>query len=169
MLIRSALPADGAAIFDVHAAAFGGTDEAELVGMLEDDGDLPVSLVAEVDGEIAGHIAFSTMRVLANYKPWRCCGLAPVGVLPAYQRSGIGLALIEIGLNILRTESYQACFVLGDAGYYARFGFDPARAVPFVSPYAGPHFMALYLDSGLVIPQSGRADYAPAFARLERP
>lgn len=167
MLVRAALPADGAAIFDVHMAAFGGPNEAELVGLLEDDGDLLVSLVAEIDGYISGHIAFSAMSVLADGVPWRCAGLAPVGVLPGLRRMGIGSALIEIGINMLRADAYQACFVLGSGSYYARFGFDQTRAAPFVSPYAGPHFMALYLDSALSIPQSGRAEYAPAFARLD--
>jgi putative acetyltransferase len=75
--------------------------------------------------------------------------------------------LIELGLNMLRIEGLHACFVLGNPGYYGRFGFDAARAAPFASPYAGPHFMAVYLDRTLAIPQSGTAHHAPAFTRLE--
>ncbi|WP_373489000.1 GNAT family N-acetyltransferase [Blastomonas sp.] len=167
MHIRTALPGDADAIFAVHSAAFGAEDEARLVGMLEADGDMLVSLVAELDETIIGHIAFSWMHVIADTAHWRCAGLAPLGVLPGHQRNRVGSKLVEHGLNILRAEAYAACFVLGDVDYYARFGFDPARAAPFVSSFSGVHFMALYLDTGLAIPQSGSADYAPAFGRLE--
>lgn len=167
MLIRTALAADDAAIQDVHHAAFGGTAEARLVRMIEADGDLLVSLVAQAEHWVIGHIAFSAMHVIADGRHWRCAGLAPVGVLPEYQASGVGSALIEAGLAILRDERYAACFVVGHAEYYPRFGFDPALARPFASPYAGPHFMALYLDTALAVPQSGTAAYASAFDRLD--
>lgn len=167
MLTRTALPADACAIDAIHTAAFGGSDEARLVAQLEADGDMLISLVAEVEGQIIGHIAFSWMHVVADARHWRCASLGPVSVVPERQLTGVGSALIAAGLNILRTETYAACFVLGDTGYYSRFGFDPALARPFASPYAGPHFMALYLDSALGIPQSGSAAYAPAFGRLD--
>jgi putative acetyltransferase len=138
--------------------------------MLAADGDLLVSLVAEgEDGEMTGHVAFSWMHVLANDKLWRCAALAPLGVRTDLQRGGIGCALVEAGLAWLRQYHWQAVFVLGDPGYYRRFGFDAARAAPFASPYTGPHLMALYLDSALAIPQSGSAAHACAFARLEQP
>jgi len=63
-------------------------------------------------------------------------------------------------------QDIQMLFLLGDPGYYSRFGFSADTAKPFASPYAGPHFQALLLDKALKIPKSGKADYAAAFAKL---
>ena len=166
MLVREATTADAAAIFAVHEAAFEGDAEARLVGMLDADGDTLVSLVAGIEGGIVGHVLFSRMDVVADGIALPAAGLAPVGVLPHYQGIGLGSALIREGLARLPGLGVQISFVLGHEGYYPRFGYSADLAAPFESPYKGPHFMALALDSGLARPQSGRADYAPAFARL---
>lgn len=166
MLMRSGAPADAAAIDAVHEAAFGGEDEARLVRMLEADGDTLVSLVAGIEGATVGHVLFSRMQVIADGEAVAAAGLAPVGVLPAYQRLGIGSTLIREGLGRLPALGVRICFVLGHAAYYPRFGFGTGLAARFASPYAGPHFMALALDSGLSLPERGVANYAPAFSRL---
>lgn len=166
MLVRPATPADAAAIFAVHEAAFGGDAEARLVGMIEADGDALVSLVAGIEGGIVGHILFSRMDVVADGASLSAAGLAPVGVLPHYQGIGLGSMLVREGIARLPALGVQISFVLGHEDYYPRFGYSAQLAEPFASPYAGPHLMALALDSGLARPQSGRADYAPAFARL---
>lgn len=166
MLTRPATRADLPAIQAIHRAAFGGEDEARLVTMLEEEGDALVSLVAGIEGAPVGHILFSRMSVEADGATLSGAALGPVGVLPHYQSMGLGSALIREGLARLRALDVQISFVLGHPSYYPRFGYAPALAVPFASPYAGPHFMALYLDSSIAKPQSGRADYAPAFARL---
>lgn len=134
--------------------------------MLEADGDALVSLVAGIEGARVGHALFSRMVVTADGEPVAAAGLAPVGVLPAYQGLGIGSALIREGLAKLPAFGIRLCFVLGHPDYYPRFGFRVETAAPFTSPYAGPHFMALALDTRLALPERGRADYAPAFARL---
>ncbi len=171
MIIRASTAEDADAIDIVILAAFAGTEfghqgEAELVRMIEADGDALVSLVAEQDGAIAGHILFSRMDVEADGAPIAAAGLAPVSVAPERQGQGIGDALIRAGLDAVRGQRQRMSFVLGHEAYYRRFGYSPELAARFVSPFAGPHFMAMMLDSGAPWPLGGRADYAPAFARM---
>ena len=169
--IRPATAKDAGAIDTVIRAAFAGTDfghqgEADLVRMIDADGDALVSLVAVRDGVVVGHVMFSRMDVEADGKPLRAAGLAPVAVHPEWQGQGIGDALICAGLDALRKQGVAISFVLGHADYYPRFGYSPDLAARFASPFAGPHFMAMTLDSDAVWPLGGRADYAPAFGRL---
>lgn len=168
--IRAAHESDHDAIDAIHRAAFAGTElgyqgEAELVRGLIADGDALVSLVATRDGVVVGHVLFSRMKVEADGAALRGVGLGPVAVLPAEQGTGVGSQLIRAGLAQLRVDGMQISFVLGHAEYYPRFGYLAALAKRFASPFAGPHFMALMLDSSVATPQSGRADYAPAFGR----
>lgn len=164
MLIRDEQPGDISAIRQVVEAAFGQAQEAELVDQLRADGDSVISLVAIEDEAVVGHVMFSRMTA-----PFKALGLAPVSVLPRWQGQGIGSALIRTGLKRAAAEagskSWQAVFVLGDPAYYRRFGFDPAQASGFISPYAGPHLMVLALKDE-VLAREGRIDYAPAFAML---
>lgn len=169
--IRAATAADADAVDIIIRAAFAGTDfghqgEAELVRMIDGDGDTLVSLVAERDGVIVGHVLFSRMDVDADGQPLAAAGLAPVAVRPGLQGQGIGDALIRAGLDVLREQGIAISFVLGHEAYYPRFGYSPELAARFASPFAGPHFMAMMLDSGAPWPLGGRADYAPAFGRL---
>ncbi|HJS12049.1 N-acetyltransferase [Sphingopyxis sp.] len=169
--IRAATAADADAIDRVIRAAFAGTDfghqgEAELVRMIEADGDALVSLVAERGGAIVGHVLFSRMDVEADGALLAGAGLAPVSVAPDSQGEGIGDALIRAGLDALREQGVAISFVLGHETYYPRFGYSPDLAARFASPFAGPHFMAMMLDSDAAWPLGGRADYAPAFGRM---
>ncbi|HWF01422.1 MAG TPA: N-acetyltransferase [Caulobacteraceae bacterium] len=157
--IRSATPEDVAAVRDVVTAAFGQADEADLVEALARDGDAVVSLVAVAGGEVAGHVMLSRMAA-----PFRALALAPVSVAPGSQNRGIGQALARAALARARQDGWDAVFVLGDPAYYRRFGFDPATAAPFASPYAGEHFMALALRGTLPV-ASGELRHAPAFGR----
>lgn len=169
MIIGSATPADFPAIYEIVKTAFtvsplGHNGEADLVRSLHDDGDVVVSLIAEQNGQLVGHVLFSRMVVEADGKCLRAAGLAPVSVIPDMQGRGVGSALIRAGLDQLAAEGFQISFVLGHADYYPRFGYSAALAQPYTSPFAGAHFMAVHLDSALALPQRGRADYAPAFA-----
>lgn len=100
------------------------SDQTEhlIVNGLRRAGALALSLVAEADGQIVGHVAFSSVVVGDGTENWY--GLGPVAVLPEWQRQGIGQALIERGLVELRTGGAEGCVVLGDPGYYGRFGFQ---------------------------------------------
>ena len=165
------MPEDADAIDAVIRAAFAGTDfghqgEAELVRMIDADGDTLVSLVAEQGGAMVGHMLFSRMDVEADGAALSGAGLAPVSVAPDSQGQGIGDALIRAGLEVLRKQGVAISFVLGHKDYYPRFGYSPSLAARFASPFAGPHFMAMMLDSDAAWPLGGRADYAPAFGRM---
>ena len=158
-LIRPERPGDEDGIRNVLADAFGRPGEAELVDRLRAEGDAAISLVAEEEGEVVGHILFSPVAA-----PFRALGLGPLAVAPARQQSGIGAALVRAGLERVRAGGWEAVFVLGDPAYYGRFGFSASAAAGFDCVHAGPHLMALALDGEL--PASGAVAYAPAFAAL---
>ena len=166
MLIRGATPDDREAIRAVHVLAFPTALEADLVESLIAAGDATLSLVAEQDGRIIGHILCSRMKVEGDGTSVRGVGLAPVAVLPDHQGQGIGGEMIRAAIESSRATGEQMIFVLGEPDYYTRFGFTTEAARLYASPYAGDHFMALRLD-GAALPRSGKADYAPAFSKLE--
>ena len=153
-------PRDWKAVYKVVSSAFGQSAEAELVEELRKAGDSVISLVADEDGEIVGHVLLSRMDA-----PFPALALAPVSVLPTRQRSGVGSALVQSAVNRARSEGWKAIFVLGDPNYYERFGFDSGAAAYFSSPYSGPHFMMLKLSQSLPA-SSGELRHAPAFAAL---
>ena len=165
--VRDARPADADGIRAVHASAFPTPSEAELVEKLTQSGDAVISLVAaDDDGTIIGHILFSRMEAEGDGKVLAAMGLAPVAVVRDWRNQGIGTALIHSGLRVAESRGADIVFVLGELGYYRRFGFDTKAAAPFQSPYAGPNFQALVLEPRFKAPAQGRAAYAPAFADL---
>lgn len=126
MEIRPETPADVEAIDDLTGAAFApmpfsAGNEAECIRRLRADGDLTLSLVAVVDAGVAGHVAFSP--VFFDGRPTAWFGLGPVAVRPGLQRTGIGSALIREGLSRLTRSGARGCVLIGDPGYYHRFGF----------------------------------------------
>ena len=161
MVIRFAMPADRPVIEAILLEAFPGPQEADLVSRLYDDGDVAISLVAEVRGTMCGTVVFSRMTA-----PFRALGLAPVAVLPDFQRQGVAAALIREGIELADVEGWNGIFVLGDPDYYARFGFLAETAAPFENPYAGPYLMALALGETGFPTDRGKVDYAKAFAAL---
>ncbi len=125
--IRPESPADAAHIRNIIEAAFAGKpyadgDEQDLVDMLREVGALTLSLVAEVDGEIVGHIAFSPASPSTAGQSWFALG--PVAVQPELQGTGIGTLLIERGLDLLTERKADGCILTGDPAYYQRFGFS---------------------------------------------
>ncbi len=134
MMIRPEKPADISAIRSLTEAAFVGVEhssqtEAAIVDALRDAGALALSLVADRDGQIVGHVAFSPVQIDGHNTRW--FGLGPVSVLPEFQRNGIGTALIEEGLRLINQGGAEGCVVLGDPGYYARFGFGSHHALRY--------------------------------------
>lgn len=166
MLLRAEQSYDEKPIFAVNKAAFATDAEARLVDMLRSDGDLYFSHVAEENNAIIGHIALSPMDVLANDQPIKALGLGPVAVAPNRQGNGIGSQLVRAAINWAQSQDWQLIILLGNPRYYSRFGFSVEDAEPFSSPFSGPYFQALWLDATVQKPQSGRAEYAPAFGRL---
>jgi putative acetyltransferase len=127
MVIRSESEADVSAIAEVTAAAFktleiSGHTEQYIIEALRAAGALTVSLVAEVDGRVVGHIGFSPITISDGTKGWY--GLGPVSVLPEYQRQGIGKALIQEGLSRLKAMNARGCCLVGHPEYYIKFGFS---------------------------------------------
>lgn len=162
MQLREERPGDAEVIAKVTAAAFAPVpysdgSEPRIVKALRDAGALAVSLVAERDGEVIGHVAFSPVRIDGGHIDW--FGLGPVSVAPEYQRQGIGAALIEAGLDRLRAIGGAGCVVLGDPAYYRRFGFahDPSLAYAGGPPEA---FQRLVLRGQ---PPVGAVHYHAAF------
>lgn len=130
MHIRQERPEDVDTIRHLTTAAFrdvpySSQTEAAIVDALRNAGALALSLVAVEDNEIVGHVALSPVTINSEATGWY--GLGPVSVWPDHQRKGIGQALISEGLSYLRRMHAQGCVVLGDPGYYGRFGFvsDP--------------------------------------------
>ena len=165
MNIRPETANDHAAIRAVVTAAFGQQVEGDLVDALRKDGDLVLSLVAEVDGEIVGHVGFSRLWIEQDGQRMPGISLAPVSVLPQHQHKGIGRALVGAGHLRLKAKGESIVFVLGDPAYYQRFGFSVAAAAPFACVYQGEHLQALRLAADA--PATGSVVYAPAFGALE--
>jgi putative acetyltransferase len=126
-LIRPETASDIDAIRAINVAAFtrhprSRQTEHLIVDALRDDGALSVSLVAVRDEQCVGHIAFSEAAVGGMASEWYLLG--PVGVLPEFQHQGIGSMLVLSGLQELRARQAAGCVLVGDPGFYQRFGFD---------------------------------------------
>lgn len=160
--IRTEAPEDAADIRRLTGEAFAGAEhssgtESAIIDSLRAAGALSLSLVASVDGRIVGHVAFSPVAVAGRDPGW--FGLGPVAVQPDRQRAGIGSRLVRDGLARMRAAGAKGCVVLGDPGYYRRFGFLPAAAMTFAG--APPAcFMALTFAGPA---PAGPVSYQPAF------
>lgn len=164
--IRDERPGDEAAIFAVNEAAFKQPAEARLVDALRAAGAHVVSLVAEVDGEVVGHILFSEVTLDPPRGVVDMVGLAPVAVRPGLQGGGIGGALIEEGLRRCGKLGYGAAVLLGHPSYYPRFGFLPAHRFGLRCEFPPPPeaFMAIELAPGGLEGEPAMVRYHPAFA-----
>ncbi|MCO5191479.1 MAG: N-acetyltransferase [Anaerolineae bacterium] len=161
--IRPERPDDYAAIRTVERDAFGRKDEADLVDKLRAAAAVTLSLVAEMDGHIVGHILFSPMTL--NDKPAPVVALGPVAVTPAHQNTGIGGALIRAGLARCREMGYELCVLLGHSSYYPRFGFVSAGAHDLTNNLnvSGDPFMVFELVDGALAQTQGEVAFHQAF------
>ncbi len=162
ILIRSETSADAGAIDEVTVAAFktlaiSNQTEQFIIVALRAAKALTLSLVAEVDGRVVGHIAFSPLTISDGSENWY--GLGPVSVLPEYQRRGIGSALIQEGLSRLKDLGARGCCLVGHPEYYRRFGFQNIRGL-VCEGVPEEVFFALSFDGH--IPQ-GMVEFHPGF------
>jgi len=166
-VIRPEARGDHARVRVVNVAAFETPAEADLVDALRIQARPLVSLVAEEDGAIAGHIMFSPVT-LPGHPALALMGLAPMAVEPARQRAGIGSALVRAGLEACRRLAAGAVVVLGHPDYYPRFGFVPGVRIGLGCEYDVPAeaFMVLELRPGALRGATGRVQYHAAFASL---
>ncbi len=162
LTIRQETESDVQAIFDVTKLAFethpfSSKTEQFIINQLRKNNVLTISLVAEIDQVVIGHIAFSPVVISSSAKGWY--GLGPVSVHPDHQRAGIGSKLIIEGLHLLKSKNANGCVVLGEPEFYSRFGFkcEPSLRLNGVPP---EYFMALKFSSSLPI---GEVSYHDAF------
>lgn len=163
--IRLEEPRDVADIHTVNLQAFGKPEEAEIVDELRRTCDECLSLVAE-DGGIIGHILFSPAVVETAGRRVVGVGLAPMAVIPDRQRQGVGSALVERGLAVLRERGCPFVIVLGHPDFYPRFGFERASAHGLISQWEcvpDEVFMVLILDSHAMENISGITRYRDEF------
>lgn len=163
IVVRGENAEDYRAIRVVNEAAFGQVDEADLVDALRNEGVVLASFVAQLEDQIVGHILFSRMGIETGAGVVSAVALAPMAVLPEYQRQGIGGKLIRHGLAWMREQGEQIVLVVGHPDYYPRFGFSTNKARSLVSPFPGDAFMALELNSGALDGVSGEVRYPAAF------
>ncbi len=163
VVVRQETPADADAIRAVNEAAFGRDGESLLVDRLRGVGALALSLVAVLDGAVAGHLALSPVTIDgARGAP---LGLGPMAVLPAYQCSGIGSRLVEEGLARARERGHDAVVVLGHRDFYPRFGFVPASrfGLRYGDGVPDEAFMAAELVPGALESATGVVRYRSEF------
>lgn len=162
--IRHEATTDHEAIRHVNRVAFGQDDEAEIVDALRAGGYARVSLVAEVNGAVVGHILFSDLPILTDSGTVLAMSLAPMAVLPEFQKRGIGSALVRKGLEACRNQGHRIVVVLGHSHFYPRFGFSAKLAESLSSPFGGrDSWMAMELVPGALEGVSGRVRYPPPF------
>lgn len=168
IVIRDETEADVDVIASVTAAAFqtlavSHQTEHFIIAALRMAEALTLSLVAEVDGQVVGHIAFSPVTISDCTPGW--FGLGPVSVLPEYQRQGIGEALIRKGLARLKSQRAQGCCLVGHPDYYRRLGFEnvPGLIYEGVPPqvFFAKSFNGRYPQGVVAFHEGFKADAAP--------
>lgn len=165
MIVRHERVEDTEAVWRLNHDAFGRPDEGNLIDALRKRGAIICSLVAELEGKIAGHVLFSPVTIDTGNREITAAGLGPVGVLPAYQRKGIGEKLIESGLATCRDRGHGIAVVLGHPSYYPRFGFRPSRPLGIRWEHDAPEeaFMVMELRPGALKGVEGIVRYQPEF------
>jgi putative acetyltransferase len=163
--IRQETHADHEAIRHVNRLAFGQDAEASLVDALRDGGYFRLSLIAEQDQRVVGHILFRDLPIITEARTVPALALAPLAILPEYQKQGIGSALIRRGLEFCKEQGHKIIVVLGHPRFYLRFGFSSKMAAHLDSPFSGrDSFMALELVAGALADVVGRVEYPGPFA-----
>ena len=163
--VRRETAGDAKAVFAVNRHAFDGDVEAKLVDRLRELGEPTISLVAELDGRIVGHILFSRVTVGSGQDSRNAMALGPMAVVPELQRRRIGSKLVETGVEACRERGENVVFVLGHPKYYPRFGFQPAgpKGLHFHSTEFDPYFFVKELEAGALAGMCGMVRYHTVF------
>jgi len=166
MIIREEKPSDISAIFHLTKAAFehhpfGDHTEQFIIDALRTANALTLSLIAEDEGNIVGHVAFSPVSISGGSRDWY--GLGPISVLPKLQKQGIGTSLINEGISWLKSLGAEGCVLLGSPVYYERFGF---KNIPDLVLEGVPqiYFLALPFGSREA---HGKVSFHEAFSTTE--
>lgn len=166
--IRPETEKDYPKITEVNDLAFGQRNEGILVKQLRktEKYSPKLSLVAELDDEIIGHILFYPVEIQSGASGFLTLSLGPMGVVPEYQRRGVGSQLVAKGLKAARALNHESVIVVGHPDYYPKFGFKPASQWKIKVPFEVPDeaFMALELVEGGLKGKSGTVAYPPEFA-----
>jgi putative acetyltransferase len=168
IIIRHEKSEDLSAIRKVHEAAFDTSAEADLVDALRDNHLHILSLVVVQNNQILGHILFTPVTIEPTGSHLSILGLAPMAVLPAHQRKGVGSRLVKAGLNECLSNGYCAVVVLGHPDYYRRFGFIPSVEYSLTCKYDVPPevFMVKELRKGVLTGYSGIVKYHSDFDKV---
>jgi putative acetyltransferase len=163
--VREEQPGDAPVIRKVHEQAFGQSQESDIIDKLRRNCSNLLSLVAVAEDQVVGHILFSPVEIKSEQTIVRGMGLAPMAVLPEFQRQGIGGTLVREGIKILKRRNCPFVIVLGHAEYYPRFGFEPANRYRIRSEWEVPDdaFMILVLNPSIMRDVSGVARYRREF------
>ena len=166
ILIRTERAEDLPGVRRVNEAAFPTTAEADLVDRLRANGKAAVALVAEDEGRIVGHIAFSPV----TFNPPLdvvAFGLAPMAVLPGHEKHGVGRRLVQNGLAECHARGACMVVVFGEPDYYGRFGFERASRHGLRNEFGvEDHFMVFMLEAGAHPPPGTLVKYTPEFNLL---
>ncbi len=165
--IRTEQKKDYQAIKEVNDLAFEREVEGNLIEKLRKSQDYidELSMVAEVDKSVVGHILFYPIQIVAKEATFPALALAPLAVMPAYQHNGVGKKLVKSGLKKAGQLGYPTVIVLGHQDYYPQFGFTPARQWNIKNPFEVPDdsFFAIELKEGALAKVHGTVAYPQEF------
>jgi len=168
LIIRPENSTDINTIFLVNSLAFETETEAVLVNRLREKNILFLSLISEYRQEIIGHILFTRVHVNHNPRHIKTIGLAPMALIPEYQRQNVGTRLIQHGLEFCIQKKQEVIFVLGHADYYPRIGFQPVR--PYGLFYQNgsydPYFFVHELKKNTLRKLKGNVFFDPEFDQI---
>lgn len=166
VVVRPESQEDHDAIRDVNRLAFGQDDEGRLVGALREGGYVRLTLVAEEDGQVVGHVMFGDVPTVTPAGTVEALALAPMAIIPSHQKRGIGSMLVWERLRACPERGHRIVVVLGHPEFYPRFGFSAKLAERLKSPFSGPAFMAVELVPDALEGIEGEVRYPPPFRDL---
>lgn len=159
--IRPETPADHVRVFEINKLAYEADTEAVLVEGLRREASPCLSLVAELERQVVGHIMFTPVAIGDAPASPATMGLAPLAVHPDYQDRGVGTQLVQAGLTACRAAGCEIVVTLGHPDYYERFGFTTAveQGISYVGPEYDPFFMVRELVPGALDKYGGEVTY----------